>query len=187
MKKLFVQAGSLKKKSISAPTLYKKHSNFTTAVVKKSVFSITDSFFLFHKEILKQETIFVDLFSGSGQMGIEALSQGFLRAVFFEISRERFSNLKKQVLNFKGNFELFHKDAFRYFYSFSQNSNEKLVYFLDPPYEFWQMNFKKMRELIDKIQSKNNVLTIILQANKNLNLRDFKVRRFGKTYLHLLE
>ena len=145
MKKLLVQAGNLKNKSIIT-TAYKKYSNFTPSIVKKSVFSLVDSFFINSQLDKKENFIFVDLFSGSGQMGVEAISRGFQKSVFFEISRIRFSILKKQISFLSQNFEIYNKDSFRYYKKIRDFEDKRFIYFLDPPYSFWEYNLNKLQD-----------------------------------------
>lgn len=75
----------------------------------------------------------LDLFAGSGQLGIEALSRGAKSAVFVDQSAPAVqviqSNLQKTKLQEKS--AVFGKDGF----SFLQGTTEKFdLVFLDPPY-----------------------------------------------------
>ncbi len=46
---------------------------------------------------LREAQVFVDLFGGSGAMGIEALSRGIPQAYFFDISRNSIGIIKKNL------------------------------------------------------------------------------------------
>ncbi len=77
---------------------------------------------------------FLDLFCGTGAMGIEALSRGAEKVVFNDFSRESLSLLKKNLAKVKveDNFEIVNFDATTYL----KNTAEKFdIIFLDPPYK----------------------------------------------------
>ncbi|MGN1050901.1 MAG: 16S rRNA (guanine(966)-N(2))-methyltransferase RsmD [Acutalibacteraceae bacterium] len=97
----------------------------TTDRVKEAVFSII------HFDL--QGRTFLDLFAGSGQMGIEALSRGAKKAFFVDFNRKSIDVLKKNLDNTKllENGSIFNGEA----KSFLLNTSEKFDFaFLDPPY-----------------------------------------------------
>ena len=115
------RAGGLKLKSLKGrevrPTLDR---------VKESMFNII-AFYLPGAEVL-------DLFSGFGSLGIEALSRGAERADFVEIKKSHLKiiedNLKKAKLYDQA--ELFNQDVYQYLKSCSRKYD---LIFMDPPYE----------------------------------------------------
>ncbi|MGN0442864.1 MAG: 16S rRNA (guanine(966)-N(2))-methyltransferase RsmD [Acutalibacteraceae bacterium] len=97
----------------------------TTDRVKEAVFSIIQ----FNIEGRR----FLDLFSGSGQMGIEALSRGARQAVFVDRSRRsiRIINNNIDTAGFRSASKVVNCDAA----SFLAGNTEKFdIAFLDPPY-----------------------------------------------------
>ena len=70
----------------------------------------------------------LDLFAGSGQMGLEALSRGAERATFIDSSREAMEIVKKNASNTK-----LLSDAKNYLRKASGRERYDLV-FVDPPY-----------------------------------------------------
>ncbi|MBO7149496.1 MAG: 16S rRNA (guanine(966)-N(2))-methyltransferase RsmD [Clostridia bacterium] len=77
---------------------------------------------------------FLDLFCGTGAMGIEALSRGAEKVVFNDFSRESLTLLKKNLEKVKveDDYEIVNFDAV----TFLKNTNEKFdIIFLDPPYK----------------------------------------------------
>jgi len=77
----------------------------------------------------------LDLFAGSGQMGLEALSRGAERATFIDSSREAMEIVKKNARD-TGFFDVSHflvSDWRNYLRKASGRSNFDLV-FIDPPY-----------------------------------------------------
>lgn len=75
----------------------------------------------------------LDLFAGSGQMGIEALSRGAARAVFIDADNRALSCIKQNVTacGFADQAVILKSDAV----GFLQRTSEKFdIAFLDPPY-----------------------------------------------------
>ncbi len=97
----------------------------TTDKVKEAMFSIVQ-FQLEGRRVL-------DLFAGSGQLGIESLSRGAAQAVFVDVSRQAVEQIKRN-LNHTGlaqNARVVNSD----FEAFLRSRVEPFdVAFLDPPY-----------------------------------------------------
>lgn len=185
---LSVQSGSYKGKKIPIPAIVKGNSNFTSSILKKSVFSILDSMGL-QNQISIENSIFIDMFAGSGQMGLEAVSRGFKNSVFFELDKNRFRNLKEFLPNIRKDFLLLHRDCFRYFDAFESKDASSLVFFIDPPYSFWETNSKKILELTQNIHNRyqNEKIILLIQAPKNPNWEDFDARQVGNNTLLVRE
>ncbi len=97
----------------------------TTEKVKEAVFSAIQF------EIEGARVL--DLFCGSGQMGIEALSRGASFCVFVDHAR-RSQDITKQNLNISGLFSLARVAAMDY-QDFLKTTKERFdIAFLDPPY-----------------------------------------------------
>ena len=79
-----------------------------------------------------EEKDVLDLYSGSGSLGIEALSRGANYVTFVELSKECISILKKNVENMSSNLSIVNSPV----NSFIQNSINKYdLIFYDPPFE----------------------------------------------------
>ena len=77
---------------------------------------------------------FLDLFSGSGAMGIEALSRGVNSVTFNDFSRDSIAVLKKNLEKIKvdGNYTVKNLDAV----TFVKNCTNKFdIIYIDPPYK----------------------------------------------------
>ena len=124
---LKIQSGMLKGMKVPIPISTKGNSNFTSSILKKSIFSILNSLEL-NSGFSKDNSLFVDLFSGSSQMGVEAFSQGFHKVIFFEIDSIRFRGINSFLKTTKLNYSCFHKDAFRFHSSFEKEEIQSLIY-----------------------------------------------------------
>lgn len=79
--------------------------------------------------------VFLDLFAGSGQIGIEALSRGAKKAYFVENSREAFACITDNVKFARMTEEavLLKKDVYAALYGIHEKEID--IIFADPPYE----------------------------------------------------
>jgi 16S rRNA G966 N2-methylase RsmD len=187
---LKIQLGKWKGKTVPVPPEEKGHSHFTSAILKKSLFSQILGLEL-DGVLARESSLFVDLFAGSGQMGLESLSMGFRKAAFYEISQERFRHLLSLKNLYSERGILFRKDSFRYFYESGwEEEFETLVYFLDPPYSFWYPDPNKIFSLIQEIRTlPHRNLILFVQAPANLLFpenwtKDFPPREFGSNKLY---
>lgn len=97
----------------------------TTDRVKEAIFSIIQ-FEIEGRRVL-------DLFAGSGQLGIEALSRGAAYATFTDMSAEAVDTVKKNLISTKltKNTEVLRTEAI----AFLRNNKKKYdIIFMDPPY-----------------------------------------------------
>ncbi|MBQ5398137.1 MAG: 16S rRNA (guanine(966)-N(2))-methyltransferase RsmD [Ruminococcus sp.] len=97
----------------------------TTSKVKEAVFSMI--------QFDIQGRTFLDLFAGSGQMGIEALSRGAESAVFVDSSRKAVEVVRKNLNNtgFYERAKVLHTDSLSYLDLAPEPFD---IVFLDPPY-----------------------------------------------------
>lgn len=79
--------------------------------------------------------VFLDLFAGSGQIGIEAVSRGAKKAYFVENGREAFACITDNVRFAKMTEEtvLLKKDVYTALYGIHEKEAD--IIFADPPYE----------------------------------------------------
>lgn len=149
----------------------------TAERVKEAVFSAV--------QFEVQNASFLDLFAGSGQMGIEALSRGAKSAVFVDGRREA-CKLVQENLKATG-LEKLAKVIQADYLSYLERCNEKFdLIFLDPPYAevFLENSLKKISEI--DILSDCGIIICERPADKQLEtvipgLTHCKDYRYGKT------
>ena len=116
--------------------------------VKESLFNILNF------DILGKS--FLDLFGGTGQIGIEAFSRGAENVVIIEHSKENAKLIKKNIAKIKQshNIKFFQTDAINYI----QNCKNKFdIIYIDPPYQ--EINIlEKSLIFSEKIINKNGFI-----------------------------
>ena len=125
---------------------------------------------------------FIDLFSGTGQIGIEALSRGASKVIFVEKSRSSFKILKKNIDSIsshskeKLNIEIYIDD----FLNFLDNFKDKTDFlFIDAPFS---MNItEEIFEKFTKIMNENGTI-IIESSSKKKQIEKCKNFYLNKQY-----
>tara|TARA_B100000959_G_C14935409_1_gene605540 strand:- start:958 stop:1479 length:522 start_codon:yes stop_codon:yes gene_type:complete len=144
----------------------------TQARVRKSMLQILEP--LRNKKVL-------DLFSGSGVLGIEALSRGASSLISIEKNKKIFSflhdNLNKICTD--SCFNAICMDAFDYL----ERCKEKFdIIICDPPYN--EYDYMKIFNLSSRILSKNGIFCMEMRKNK-INTDIFRVKTYGSTQIIL--
>ncbi|MFH1074554.1 MAG: 16S rRNA (guanine(966)-N(2))-methyltransferase RsmD [Candidatus Firestonebacteria bacterium] len=144
-------------------------------------------------EILKydiREAVFLDLFAGSGSVGIEALSRGAREAVFVD-NNEKCTRLIRENLKNLGftSAEVINSDACRALEILSKKEKKFLLIFFDPPYELgFVKNILKKLETSD-ILNENGVVIVKRHKKEVLetSMQLVKERFYGDTVLSFLK
>lgn len=101
------------------------HTRPTTDRVKEAMFSIINFYI--------ESGVVLDLFSGSGALGIESISRGAKRCFFIENDKDALKIIKKNIL--KTNFSDFAEIVFSDYEKFLKSTSETFdIILLDPPY-----------------------------------------------------
>ena len=135
-------------------------------LVKESIFNIV----MHSNKIsidLKNSNI-LDLFSGVGSFGIEALSRGSKYVTFIENYTEVLQILRKNIqkLNLDNKCEIFSEDIINMLNFKKLNKKFELI-FLDPPFNEKNINKILLKIYDSKILKKNGILIIHRKINTN--------------------
>lgn len=132
-------SGKLKNKKLPLPHDIGAGKSVTPSKMKEAAMSMAT-----HQCGLFEDVVFYDLFAGSGQMGIEALSRGAAGSVFIEWDLERIRGLKSQLhsLGLQERASVYRKDGIRGVRQAMTveiprelaRSARNLVIYADPPY-----------------------------------------------------
>lgn len=131
---------------------------------------------------------FLDLFAGTGAVGIEALSRGAKNCYFVDESKEAIKIINKNLLSIKAqNYNILNTSFENALTNFKNNSKKFDVIFLDPPYasDFAEHAIQFVYE--NKLLNPNG---IVVWEHDNLkipyieqNFSNFKTKKYGKKYL----
>jgi 16S rRNA (guanine(966)-N(2))-methyltransferase RsmD len=91
----------------------------------------------------------LDLFAGTGSLGLEALSRGAARALFYDVDRRSLEAVSKNLerLGFAGQGRAAFGDAFEV----AARLEPADLVFVDPPYDFYVDRAADMRRLLETL------------------------------------
>ncbi len=129
-----------------------------------------------------EDATVLDLFAGSGAMGLEALSRGALRCVFVERDREvcRVIQGNLEKLRFTGALVL-NRDAASALRDDRASGHRFDLVLVDPPYEEWEHYAAALAELLPAVLEEDGVAVIETSAGvePELPLDLVTSRRYG--------
>lgn len=151
--------------------------------VKGSIFNMIGSYI--------DDAVIIDLFAGTGNLGLEAISRGASKVYFIDKSSKSLEIVKKNidVTGFKKYCHLIHGD----FEKALANINEKVdVFFIDPPYNKGYITVCLKHITAYDMLSSNGIVVIEHslkeKINDNLNrygLDLFKQKKYGTTMVSI--
>jgi len=157
----------------------------TSDRVKESMFNILG------KEV--EGKVVLDLFAGTGNLGIEALSRGARRVTFVEKSVEAFKLIKKNLLACKmeDRSEILLKDVGQAIYILKGKGESFDLILIDPPYEKGLIRETLKKLEIEKIYHDDSIL--VIEHDRRESLPDIsetwnliRQRRIGDTVISFI-
>ncbi len=151
---------------------------------------VKESVFASIQDYIKDSTV-LDLFSGSGQLGIEALSNGANKCYFIDNNKEVIKVLEKNInnLNIKDKSIVLNCDYKKSLHYFHDNNITFDLIFIDPPYDY--NVYEKIMNKIDEynLLSDNGIIVIEYSKYKLLdrygNLSLYKEKKYGNKYVNM--
>ncbi len=137
--------------------------------IKKSIF-----------DILGQRLLgrtFLDLFGGTGQVGIEAFSCGAGRVIIVESDKNHLSIIKKNISRIKiiNSIEVVNSDALKFLKS---NKIPIDIAFLDPPYNNLELLEESLNFLAKSMEPSGIIITETLSSQpKQNNIKNFLLKK----------
>ncbi len=115
--------------------------------VKESIFGMI--------QMSLRDSIVLDLFAGTGSLGLEALSNGSMTCIFVDSNSKCTENIKKTVDSFQiSNAEIYTMDYQKALDQFQKEKRKFDLIFLDPPYRY-----QKIEEILIELDKRNLVNT----------------------------
>ncbi len=132
----------------------------------------------------------LDMFSGTGNLGLEALSRGSRNCIFIEKDHKAFTILKKNIesLGFQESCEAYRQDAFTAIEKLSRRNIFPDIIFLDPPYGK-EMIIKAIEEISRlEILEHNGIIVSEHDETDNLperigGIEAYRTEKYGRTRL----
>ncbi len=154
----------------------------TSDLVRESLFNIV-------RELVVDRLV-IDLFAGTGALGLEALSRGAERAIFVEKDRETVGLILRNIatLRYEDRTQVRLTDAYRWVRSFQPPADRLVAVFLDPPYREIERRAGNLNQLIAHlvdILPAGSLLALeagrILDASILPEFETWDIRRYGDT------
>ena len=176
MKKGRVIGGYLKSRIIQLPE--SKSIRPTSDSIKQRIFDILNNWVY----ITWKDVIFLDLFAGSGAVGIEAISRGVKEAVFFDQDQVAINCILANLNNLNISAKVI-KSKIEYISSFQLfdfcRSYKTAVFFLDPPYKNTKLLIDQISRISQVFQNSFQEVFIIVETDSDLNFENL-IHKFEK-------
>jgi 16S rRNA (guanine(966)-N(2))-methyltransferase RsmD len=181
-----ISAGKYKGKKLLLPSLNTTRS--TKSILKESLFNTLQF------EII--DKVFVEVFGGSGSIGLEALSRGAKRAYFIEKDKSAYQRLQQNIdLIDRENSISYMGDSFEIYPQIAKQlstQKEPCYLYFDPPFDIrdgMEGIYEKVISLIENTPS-DIVIMIIVEHLSDRKMpdnigsyREKKSKKFGKSTL----
>ena len=139
-----------------------------------------------------ESMIFLDLYAGTGALGLEALSRGAKKVVFIEASRKNMSVLKQNIESISPEQNCFdlNQDSCLHWLSGFEDPGYPCVVFLDPP--FYRNEYELILNKLTILPSIRSGSLIVVESNLSREilfpdaLLQLKHRRYGSVTLDIL-
>lgn len=170
-----ILAGIYKNLSLKTPKSNKTRP--TLAKVRASVFNMLQT------EI--EGARFLDVFAGSGSMGLEALSRGASSATFIEKDRIAARCIKENLSHLKCSATVLQQEAKTALTRLAKEGAQFEIIYLDPPYE---LDILPILHLLPPLLVDNGLALVEQSAKTTLSFEDLELEKektFGDTTLFL--
>ena len=165
----------------------KKLREFELSSTKPTLDRVKESIFnLIQFEI--SDAVVLDLFAGTGALGIEAISRGAQKTYLVDANREAINIIKDNLKGIEGEYFVLNKD----FKEFLNSTNEKFdIVLLDPPYKT-NFGIESIETLINNQLLNENAIIIFETSEEkefSFNFENFEVKRkkYGTVVVYKLE
>lgn len=151
----------------------------TTDRIKEDVFNIISPYI--------EDSLFLDLFSGTGAIGIEAISRGCAKAVLVDHDKTSIALIKKNASKIKSRkIEIICSNAEKFLLS-TQDKYD--IIFMDPPYRY--ENIGKLIDIIEKRDIINNNGIMIIEQGGDSEIEEkigyfilYKTKKYASTKMY---
>lgn len=177
-----VISGLAKGKRLKAPTGL--NTRPITDMIKEALFNV-----LGHRVMGSN---FLDLFAGSGSVGIEALSRGAKKVVFVDSSGEAIKFIKANLANcgLEGDYEVYRSDVFKALVILERHGTRFDLIYIDPPFSNERI-FSEVMGVLGKVDilESDGIVVIRTPRKKDIpttfnRLERYRVSNYGESILN---
>lgn len=143
--------------------------------VKESIYGIIQRYV--------KDSIVLDLFAGSGSLGLEAISNGALKLILVDNNKKVVDTLNENIDSFDEDIEVIKTDYKKYL----KETNLKFdIIFLDPPYRAGLMN-KALKIIEERGLLRDNGIVVCEFENIKVetNLELIREKKYGPKMVHI--
>ena len=184
---LNIIGGQKKRAKLDVPTSKVRP---TSSKKREAIFSIIENNFTNSTANIYSNRYFLDLFAGSGSLGLEAISRGAKFCYFYEIANDVTKILENNCLKIckNDNFKIVKQDIAKSL--FKEINNPLSIIFIDPPYTL--IPFKKILYNLLKTNFIQREAIIIIESEKRTKInfpsliKIIDERFYGKTKITFL-
>ena len=175
---MHIYSGQLKNRIIASP---KGHSTRpTSGRMRETLFNICQS--------IVEGSRFLDLFAGSGAMGLEALSRGATKATFVDSSMDSIRCIKENLKTFQmeSSATVIHADVFASLERLQKSGQTFDLIFADPPYEHGEDFGLEILSKLDQSELLNPDAWVYLEESSKIvipheDLKHLRLNSYRKT------
>ena len=137
-----------------------------------------------------KDSVFLDLFAGTGAMGIEAISRNAKQVIFVDNNQESINLIKKNTSFLKeNNYKIKKNDCFEALKELSTEQYCFDIIFIDPPYKT-NLAEKCIKQIVKQNLLQNSGVAIWEHDETKNNLVNLlegvKTKKYGKKYVTIL-
>ena len=169
---------------ISGKYKHKKIDGFSLKNTRPTMDRVKESMMAMIQDYIPNSTV-LDLFAGTGNLGIEALSMGAKEGYFVDIDHEAIKTIKNNLMGIEESHIVLKKDYNQAIKYFMDNNIKFDIILLDPPY-----NKIDLDKLINKILD-NNLLNkdgiIVVEAQEQLNFNIIKQKKISDKTISVIK
>jgi 16S rRNA (guanine966-N2)-methyltransferase len=162
----------------------KRRTRPTSDLVRESIFNILAD--------LVADRPVVDLFAGTGALGLEALSRGAPRATFVERDRGNIEVIRRNIehLRYEDRTAIVCADAYRWLKNSEPPDGPPLTVFVDPPYRDYSMHPRMLTEALARVSHRLAADSILIVEGPEHGAAEclpagvsWDLRRYGATVI----
>ncbi len=181
---------------ISGIAIGTKLNSIESESTRPTLDRVKEAFFSSIHPKINEETIVLDLFAGSGQIGIEFLSRGAKKVYFCEKNPLAVKMIKQNLerTRFNENSVIINKDYKIALEQLEKSNVQVNIIYIDPPYKL-NIAVKSIDYILSSnLLSEDGVIVIEtdeeereLQELENLNIEIYSIKRYGRVKLIFLK